>query len=243
VFRDFNIDAKINAAYIVVGMLYGEGDYAKTLDISTRCGQDSDCNPASAGGILGTMVGFSNIPEDWKKAVYPVEDMDFKYTTVSLNDVYEMGMKHALQVLAKNEAKMDGDNIEIPFQEVKPVALEVSFEGHFPVSRDGLNKKLDKANKEIEFEFTGIGFVLNGGVNKLNKENTEDADLQLELTIDNGTPEQFSMSSNFSKRRHEIAWKYQLTDGPHKVKIKLLNPTPGFEVNAGDLIVYSSNRP
>jgi hypothetical protein len=242
VFRDFNIDAKINAAYIVVGLLYGEGDYAKTLDISTRCGQDSDCNPASAGGILGTMLGYSNIPEDWKKAVYPVEDMDFKYTTVSLNDVYEMGNKHALQVLAKNETKFEGDNIDIPFQQIKPVALEVSFEGHFPVSRDGLNKKLDKANKEIEFDFTGIGFVLNGGVNKLNKDNTEDADLQLEMIIDNGTPEQFIMPSGFSKRRHEIAWKYQLTDGPHKVKIRLLNPAPGFEINAGDLIVYSSKK-
>ena len=242
VFRDFNIDAKINAAYIVVGMLYGEGNYAKTLDISTRCGQDSDCNPASAGGVLGTMLGYSNIPEDWKKAVYPVEDMDFKYTTVSLNDVYVMGTKHALQVLEKNGAKIDGENIEIQFQEIKPVALEITFEGHFPVSREGLNKKLDKANKEIVFDFTGIGFVLNGGVNKLNKENTEEADLQLEIIIDDGTPEKFTMSSNFSKRRHEIAWKYQLSDGSHKVKIKLLNPTPGFEVNAGDLIVYSSKK-
>jgi hypothetical protein len=112
VFRDFNIDAKINAAYIVVGLLYGAGDYIKTLDISTRCGQDSDCNPASAGGILGTMLGFSNIPEEWKKAVYPVEDMDFKYTTVSLNDVYEMGTKHALLVLEKNGADISGDKIE-----------------------------------------------------------------------------------------------------------------------------------
>ena len=242
VYRDFNIDAKINAAYIVVGMLYGEGDYAKTLDISTRCGQDSDCNPASAGGILGTMLGYSNLPEEWKKAVYPVEDKDFKYTTVSLNDVYEMGMNHALQVLEKNDAKMDVESIEILFQEVKPVALEIAFEGHYPVSREALNKKLDNGNKEIEFDFTGIGFVLNGGVNKLNKENTEDADLQLEMIIDTGAPEQFSMSSSFSKRRHEIAWKYQLTDGPHKVKIRLLNPTPGFEVNAGDLIVYSSKK-
>mgnify|MGYP000444034892 CR=1 FL=1 len=53
---DFNIDAKINAAYIVIGMLYGEGDFGKTLDISTRCGQDSDCNPSTAAGVLGTMI-------------------------------------------------------------------------------------------------------------------------------------------------------------------------------------------
>jgi hypothetical protein len=243
VFRDFNIDAKVNAAYIVIGLLYGEGDYGKTLDISTRCGQDSDCNPASAGGILGTILGFSNIPENWKSPVYKVEDMDFKYTTVSLNDVYEMGTKHALQVLAKNGVNTEGKQIEIPVQEIKPVELEISFEGHFPVSREGLNKKLDKSNKEIEFDFAGNGFVLNGGVNKLNKESAVNADLQLEMVIDGGTPEQFTMSSDFSKRRHEIAWKYQLTDGLHKVKIRLLNPIPGFQVNVGDLIVYSSKKP
>ena len=51
----YNIDAVINAAYIVIGLLYGEEDLFKTMDISTRCGQDSDCNPASAVGILCTM--------------------------------------------------------------------------------------------------------------------------------------------------------------------------------------------
>jgi len=242
VYRDFNIDAKINAAYIVIGMLYGEGDYTKTLDVSTRCGQDSDCNPASAGGILGTMLGYSNIPEEWKKGVYRVEDMDFKYTTMSLNDVYEIGAKHALEMLEKNGAKINGDKIEIAFQDIKPVALEVGFEGHYPVSRDALNKKLDQQTQEIEFEFTGIGFALGGGVKKLDEKNTADAILQLEMTIDGGTPEPFSMPSNFSKRRHEIAWIYQLIDGPHKVKIRLLNPTKGFQVDARDLIVYSSKK-
>ena len=31
----FNIDAKLNGAYIVMGLLYGEGDPDKTLEIST----------------------------------------------------------------------------------------------------------------------------------------------------------------------------------------------------------------
>ena len=52
VFRALNIDAKVNAAYIVIGLLYGKGDYGKTMDIATRCGQDSDCNPSNAAGIL-----------------------------------------------------------------------------------------------------------------------------------------------------------------------------------------------
>ncbi|MFW6289724.1 MAG: ADP-ribosylglycohydrolase family protein, partial [Mariniphaga sp.] len=58
VFRPFNIDAKINAAYIVIGLLYGKGDFGATIDISTRCGYDSDCNPANAAGILGAMIGY-----------------------------------------------------------------------------------------------------------------------------------------------------------------------------------------
>ncbi len=242
VYRDFNIDAKINLAYIVIGLLYGEGDYGKTLDISTRCGQDSDCNPASAGGILGTMLGYSKIPEEWKKAVYPVEGMDFKYTTVSLNDVYEMGNNHALQVLEKNGAKTDGETVEIPFQEIKPVVLEVAFEGHYPIERKNVGQDLDTKTKEITVEFAGNGFALTGGVAKAD-ENGSDLDLQLEMSIDGGAPEKFTMPSAFSKRRHEVAWKYQLTNGPHKVSIKLLNPTAGFNVNIGDLIVYSPKKP
>ena len=36
VYAAFNIDAVINSAYILVGLLYGEGDFFKTIDISTR---------------------------------------------------------------------------------------------------------------------------------------------------------------------------------------------------------------
>jgi hypothetical protein len=89
VFSDYDIDAKINSAYIVIGLLYGDSDYTKTLDIATRCGQDSDCNPANAGGILGAILGYDAIPDYWKQGIERVEDMDFKYTTMSLNDVYK----------------------------------------------------------------------------------------------------------------------------------------------------------
>ena len=65
IFRPFNIDARVNSAYVVIGLLYGNGDFARTLDISTRCGQDSDCNPATAGGILGVILGYEKIPAFW----------------------------------------------------------------------------------------------------------------------------------------------------------------------------------
>ena len=239
VFRDFNIDAKINAAYILIGLLYGEGDYTKTLEISTRCGQDSDCNPASAGGILGTMLGYSNIPEEWKKGVYPVEDMDFKYTTMSLNDVYEIGTKHAIRTVQENGGKVDGENITLPVQEIRPVALEVGFEGHFPKERNNIGGSLSPDKREIEIKFAGNGFVLLGRAGKTEKENP-DVVAELEMVVDNGEPERISMPTAFAKRRHEVAWKYQLQEGEHTIKIRLLNADPGFKVDLGDVVLYSS---
>src|SRR3546814_1966353 len=48
--------------------------------ISTRAGQDSDCNPASAAGILGVVLGYNAIPEQWKKGIDSIADEKFAHT-------------------------------------------------------------------------------------------------------------------------------------------------------------------
>ena len=78
----FNIETYVNGAYIILGLLYGQGDFEKTIDISTRAGQDSDCNPASSGGILGTMLGYNRLPEKYKAEMAIVEDMPFNNTAI-----------------------------------------------------------------------------------------------------------------------------------------------------------------
>ena len=78
---DLNIDAKINGAYIVMGLLYGKGDPDDTIIISTRCGQDSDCNPSSAGGILFTTIGFARLPDKFKSAL----NLKSKFSHTSYN--------------------------------------------------------------------------------------------------------------------------------------------------------------
>ena len=186
---------------IIIGLLYGEGDFSNTMEISTRCGQDSDCNPASAGGILGTMLGYDQIPEFWKTPLYPVEDMDFRYTTMSLNDVYSIGTKHAIEILKGNGADVSDDIIEIPFEEIEPVKLEVGFEGHYPVNinliRYGdfvlghLPGSLDENNIELAFDFEGIGFVLNGAAVKDDPGNEKDHIFHLEMYIDGELVEEF----------------------------------------------------
>ena len=81
----FNIDAKLNGAYIVMGLLYGEGNPLKTLEISTRCGQDSDCNPSNAMSVLGVIKGFSGLPQEMQEGIEAVGDSVFIHTSYSFN--------------------------------------------------------------------------------------------------------------------------------------------------------------
>ncbi len=111
----FNIDATVNSAYILIGLLYGNGDFTRTMDISMRCGQDADCNPASAAGILGTMIGYSKIPEKYLEALRIVEDRNFVYTTASLNDLYRMSFDQALAVIKENRGTVTAEGVTIAY--------------------------------------------------------------------------------------------------------------------------------
>ena len=91
----FNIDAKLNGAYIVMGLLYGEGDPVKTLEISTRCGQDSDCNPSNALAVLGVIKGFSGLPAEMQDGVMAIGDSIFINTTYSFNSAVTSTNKYA----------------------------------------------------------------------------------------------------------------------------------------------------
>lgn len=241
VFDAFNIDAKINAAYIVIGLLYGGGDFGKTVDISTRCGQDSDCNPASSGGILGTLMGYENIPDYWKQGLDRVEDMDFKYTTISLNDVYDMSYRHALEIISGNGGKEGEQEVIIPLEKPVPVRFEKAFEGHFPVTTIaaewGRNRLLAGGKTEYSFTFSGKGFVVKGGAGKL-EDSLEDMDLAIAVYVDGDLYEEAILPTKFQTRRNEITWKYGLEEDDHDVRIVWKNPVEGYRIDIHKMIVY-----
>jgi hypothetical protein len=123
-FSPFNIDAKINGGYVALGLLYGKGDFARTLEISTRSGQDSDCNPSSAAGILGVMLGYNGIPDLWKSGIPKIADTKFDYTGYSFNGIVKSTMDRALKVIKRNGGQIQGDQVVIPYQAPKPPKLE-----------------------------------------------------------------------------------------------------------------------
>ena len=103
--KDFNIDAKINGAYIVMGLLYGRGDMDKTIIVSMSCGQDSDCNPSNAAGVLATAIGYDDLDAGFKSAL--VMDRKFTHTPYDLDNLIRV-----CQQLARKSVVRQGGRIE-----------------------------------------------------------------------------------------------------------------------------------
>lgn len=123
----FNIDAKLNGAYIVMGLLYGEGDPMKTLEISTRCGQDSDCNPSNAMAVLGVIKGYNGLPEEMRKGVEYQGDSLFIHTSYSFNSAVTATYKYAVDLITKDGGKATDNEILIKTQQPVAPQLEVAF--------------------------------------------------------------------------------------------------------------------
>jgi hypothetical protein len=122
--HEFNIDAGLNGAFIALGLLYGGGDFARTLDVATRAGQDSDCNPSSAAGILGVVLGYAAIPEPWKAGIPALADTKFEYTNYSFNGIVSSTMARAMRIVERAGGTVTSKELIVPHQEPAAPVLE-----------------------------------------------------------------------------------------------------------------------
>ncbi len=54
-----------NAALTVAGLLYGAGDFERTITLTVSAGLDTDCTGATAGSVAGAILGAKRLPAKW----------------------------------------------------------------------------------------------------------------------------------------------------------------------------------
>jgi ADP-ribosylglycohydrolase len=58
-----------NVAFVVLGWLYGEDDFGKSICTAVNCGDDTDCTGATLGALLGIINGTKGIPKKWREPI------------------------------------------------------------------------------------------------------------------------------------------------------------------------------
>ncbi len=254
--KPFNIDAKLNGAYIALGLLYGGRDFGKTIEIATRSGQDSDCNPASAGGILGVMLGYSRIPDEWKSGIPALADRKFDYTDFSFHTIVASTEKRTLTLIQKTGGSIEGDKIVVRTQAPKPPKREVwdnygapqerinvadarwQFKGEWRDNSRGRSpsKITNARGAEASIGFDGRGAIVTGPYLVAGGKLEVYLDGKLNRTLD-------VYSDEKSNRSGEAVWHaFNLRPGKHTIRLVVLGePYPqsaGAEVAIDDLIVF-----
>ena len=256
----FNIDAKLNGAYVALGLLYGRGDLGETMRISTRCGQDSDCNPSTAAGIVGLITGYKAIPDRWKFGIEDIADKKFSFTDFSFRTIVDSNMKRALAMIRKNGGTVEGGGVRIKPQSPSPVKLAVWDDYGSPVERisvkdarwrfspgwktaapsdpykDSGLRTSDEKGAEAAVAFEGSGAILAGTY----LPNGGKADVYLDGKLD-GTVDAYSDEDN--RKVNEAIWHgFSLSNGKHTLRLVVRGEpqgeSKGSEIDLSSLVVF-----
>jgi hypothetical protein len=84
-----------NALIVISALLYGGGDFGKSICMAVETGFDTDCNGATVGSIIGMTYGIDNIGEEWTKPFNGVlQTQILGRDKANIEDLIEKTMEH-----------------------------------------------------------------------------------------------------------------------------------------------------
>jgi len=149
-------NANLNGACGILALLYGKGDFQKTLDLACAMGFDADNQAATLGGLLGVIHGFKKLPPDlylplkeWKE---PFNDRYVNITRFDLPDarisnIIDRTLEQTLMLVQKKGGKISFDRGE------KMVYVNREAKFYPPVEFCIGPMPLMEAGKPVEFNF------------------------------------------------------------------------------------------
>ncbi len=99
-----------NLGYLVLGWLYGDGDFGRSLCLAVNCGDDTDCTGATLGSLFGILYGTKGIPQRWSEPV----GLKIKTVAISgfqhandINELTDQTVAMTKMVLAQRQAPVE----------------------------------------------------------------------------------------------------------------------------------------
>ncbi len=84
-----------NAMIVTASLLYGGGDFGKSICLAVQTGFDTDCNGATVGSVLGMRGGIQSIPEEWTQPVHgTLQTTIFGMDMAAVKDLAERTIRH-----------------------------------------------------------------------------------------------------------------------------------------------------
>ena len=85
-----------NAELTAAALLWGGGDYTKTVGLAVQAGFDTDCNGATAGSVVGMLGGTSVIGAEWTDPVGDIVNTTVDgLHAVTVDDFVDTILRHA----------------------------------------------------------------------------------------------------------------------------------------------------
>ncbi len=151
-------NANLNGACGILALLYGQGDFQKTLDMACAMGFDADNQAATVSGLLGIIHGTEGIPKD---LLFPFPDLNWKepfndfYKNLSREDMPDASLKDIAQRTAKQGEKVilshGGQRITENGEEVYVIQADASYQPR--IELPGQPGPYLEVGKQTDFRF------------------------------------------------------------------------------------------
>ena len=127
-----------NIAVMILSLLYGEGDFSRTLSICNMCGWDTDCNVGNVATIMGVRNGLEGIEyEKWRKPIN-----DFLACSSVIGSLNLMDIPFGAVYIAKLAYAVAGEKMPEPWGEIAEKRID-SCHFEFPGSTHAIHVRVD----------------------------------------------------------------------------------------------------
>ena len=134
-----------NAGVMVLALLYGEGDFDRTINICNMCGWDTDCNVGNIATIMGVLKGVEGI--DYQKWIAPIHDLLICSSVVGSLNI--MDTPYSASTIARWAYALAGEPVPEPWADILENAMD-SCHFEYPGSTHSIRVRGEDPDKPLE---------------------------------------------------------------------------------------------